>query len=252
MDRIGLTIAFILQTAWVFFIGLQIALTALWALPTADRTKGSIAANAVLTAGALFLALLSYAEHTRSVKPSLIINAYLLLSIIFDIARVRTLWLRSINSFNDGIAIVTTVALGAKVVLAFLEAIEKRSILRHEFAGYPPEATAGLYNKATFWWLNPLFKNGFSNTLSVEDLSVLDKELSSERLLALFEERWSKGDHQSKIFFWISTNLLVFQSNQSRPIPCNPRPSRQPNILFWQRSPLGPASWLSTSASLFF
>jgi hypothetical protein len=28
----------------------------------------------------------------------------------------------------------------------------------------------------------------------VEDLFVLDKEMSSERLLALFEERWSKGN----------------------------------------------------------
>lgn len=184
----------------MFFTGLQIALTALWALPSADGTSASIATNAVLAVGALFLILLSYAEHTRSVKPSLILNAYLLISILFDIAKVRTLWLRSINSFNDGIAIVTTVSLGAKLMLAFLEAIEKRNILKHEFADYPPEATAGFYNKATFWWLNPLFKNGFSNTLSVEDLSVLDKELSSERLLALFEERWSKGNHILFIF----------------------------------------------------
>lgn len=83
-------------------------MTALWALPSADGTKASIATNAVLAVGALFLVLLSYAEHTRSVKPSLILNAYLLVSLLFDIARVRTLWLRSINSFNDGIAIVTT------------------------------------------------------------------------------------------------------------------------------------------------
>lgn len=159
-----------------------------------------------MAVGALFLVLLSYTEHTRSVKPSLILNAYLLVSLLFDIAKVRTLWLRSTNSFNDGIAIVTTVSLGAKLLLAFLEAIEKRNILKHEFADYPPEATAGLYNKATFWWLNPLFKNGFSNILSVEDLSVLDKELSSERLLALFEERWSKGKLHCVQYFKSVTN----------------------------------------------
>ncbi|KAJ5098890.1 hypothetical protein N7532_005891 [Penicillium argentinense] len=185
------------QTAWVFFIGLQIAQTALWALPGADRTRASIATNAVLTAGALFLSVLSYAEHTRSVKPSLILNAYLFCSLLFDIAKTRTLWLRSVDSFNNGIAIVTTVAVGAKVVLALLEAIEKRSILSTEYQGYPPEATAGFYNKATFWWLNPLFKNGFFNVLSVEDLAPLDKELSSERLLALFEEQWSKVKSKS-------------------------------------------------------
>lgn len=182
-----------MQAAWLFFIGLGIAQTALWALPAADKTKASIATNAVITVGALMLCTLSYAEHTRSVRPSFILNTYLLCSLLFDIARVRTLWLRAIDGFNEVIAIVTTVAVGSKLLLVVLEAIEKRHILKTEFAGYPPEATAGFYNRSLFWWLNPLFKNGFSNFLSVEDLSVLDKELSSERLLAMFEERWSKG-----------------------------------------------------------
>ncbi|KAJ5599382.1 hypothetical protein N7450_000449 [Penicillium hetheringtonii] len=195
-------------TTWIFFIGLQIALTALWALPNAARTKASIASSAVLTVGAVLLALLSYAEHTRSVKPSLILNAYLFCSLLFDIAHTRTLWLRSIDNFNDGIAIVTTVSVGAKFLLAFLEAVEKRSILKHEFT----EATAGFYNKATFWWLNPLFKNGFRNLLSVEDLAVLDKELSSERLLALFEERWTKVKSKSP-------NTLQWQSFRATKAP---------------------------------
>lgn len=98
------------------------------------------------------------------------------------------------DSFNDVIATVTTVALGVKLLLVILEAVEKRSILKSEFQGYPPEATAGFYSKAVFFWLNPLFKVGFSNHISVEDLFVLDKELSSERLLAIFEEQWSKGE----------------------------------------------------------
>lgn len=165
----------------------------LWALPSADGTKASLATNAILTIGVLFLATLSYAEHARSVRPSFILNAYLFCSLLFDIARTRTLWLRSANSFNDIIATVTTVSLGVKALLVVLEAVEKRHILESDFQGYPPEATAGLYNQAVFYWLNPLFKNGFSNFLSIEDLFALDKELSSERLLAIFEERWNKG-----------------------------------------------------------
>lgn len=177
----------------MFFLGLQIAQTVLWALPGADRTSASIASNALLSAGTVFLAVLSYAEHTRSVRPSFILNSYLLCSLLFDAARARTLWLRYTDTFNEAIALVSTVAVGAKVLLVLLEAVEKRSILKTEFAGYPPEATAGFYNRSLFWWLNPLFRVGYSNVLSVRDLFVLDKELSSERLLALFEERWSKG-----------------------------------------------------------
>lgn len=159
----------------------------------------SLPTNAILAVGVLGLMALSYAEHTRSVRPSFILNAYLFCSLLFDIARTRTLWLRSADSFNDTIATVTSVALGAKLLVVILEAVEKRSILKSEFQGYPPEATAGFYSRAVFYWLNPLFKLGFNSHLSVEDLFVLDKELSSERLLAIFEEQWSRGKfNQSK------------------------------------------------------
>jgi hypothetical protein len=163
-------------------------------MPAADRTTASIAANAILTVGVLALGLLSYAEHTHSVRPSFILNTYLFCSLLFDIARSRTLWLRRVDSFNEIIAIVTTVAVAVKLVLFVLEAVEKRNILKSEYAGYPPEATAGFYSRAVFWWLNPLFKIGFTGFLRVDDLSVLDKQLSSERLLAKFEETWSKGN----------------------------------------------------------
>lgn len=182
------------QGAWLALLGLQIAQIALWALPAADSTKSSVPANVILTIGVLALALLSYAEHTRSVRPSFILNTYLLCSLLFDIARSRTLWLRSVDAFNNTLAIVATVAVGVKLLLFVLEAVEKRHILKSEYAGYPPEATAGFYNRAVFWWLNPLFKIGFTGVLRVEDLFALDKELSSERLLARFDEKWSKGN----------------------------------------------------------
>lgn len=182
------------QAAWLALLGLQIAQTALWALPAADSTKTSVPANVILTIGVLALALLSFAEHTRSVRPSFILNTYLFCSLLFDIARSRTLWLRSVDAFNNILAIVATVAVGVKFVLFALEAVEKRHILKSEYTGYPPEATAGFYNRAVFWWLNPLFKIGFTGVLRVEDLFLLDKELSSERLLARFDEKWSKGN----------------------------------------------------------
>ncbi|KAG0155381.1 hypothetical protein PDIDSM_06070 [Penicillium digitatum] len=170
--------------AWLGLLGLQIAQIALWALPAADSTKASVQANVILTIGVFALVLLSYAEHTRSVRPSFILNTYLFCSLLFGIARARTLWLRSVDTFNDTLAILATAVVGVKLLLFVLEAVEKRHILKPEYAGYPPEATAGFYNRAMFWWLNPLFKIGFTGVLRVEDLFVLDKELSSERLLA--------------------------------------------------------------------
>ncbi|CAG8213587.1 unnamed protein product [Penicillium olsonii] len=183
---------FLKLVAWVALFVLQIVQAVLWARPAADRTDASVPANALLTVGVFALGLLSYAEHMRSVKPSFILNTYLFCSLLFDIARSRTLWLRSEDSYNTTIAIITTVAVGVKALLFLLEAIEKKHVLKPEYAGYPPEATAGFYNRAMFWWLNPLFKVGFKGALRVEDLFQLDKELSSERLLTRFSAKWEK------------------------------------------------------------
>lgn len=212
------------KTAWLALLALQIAQTALWALPAADSTKTSLPASVILAIGILALGLLSYAEHTRSVRPSFILNTYLFCSLLFDIARSRTLWLRSRDTFNDTIAIVTTVAVGVKLALFVLEAVEKRHILKSEYAGYPPEATAGFYNRAVFWWLNPLFKIGFTGVLRVDDLFFLDKELSSERLLTYFEEKWSKG----KCVFYL---IAAFRSVN---FPFYSVSTKSPNSLQWE------------------
>lgn len=143
-------------------------------------------------------------------KPSFILNTYLFCSLLFDIARSRTLWLRSEDSFNDKIAILTTIAVGVKLVLFVLEAVEKRRILKSEYADYPPEATAGFYNRAMFWWLNPLFKAGFNGALRVDDLFTLDKGLSSERLLSRFEEKWTKGNRfRVSSITWFTNSISV-------------------------------------------
>ncbi|KAF7594114.1 hypothetical protein BBP40_010113 [Aspergillus hancockii] len=195
-------------TTWIVFGAFQLTLIALWSLPTADRTQASIAVNAVIAAGVLFLGLLSYAEHNFSVTPSLLLNIYLFITLLFDIAKVRTLWLRELAGINKTIATLTSVAVGVKVLLLLLETVEKRRILKPAYAQYPPEATGGLFNKYFFWWLNPLFKSGYSRLLAVDDLFVLDKQLSSKRLHDALETVWNRGSKSSllldtfKTFKW--------------------------------------------------
>ncbi|GAT29334.1 ABC multidrug transporter [Aspergillus luchuensis] len=96
--------------------------------------------------------------------------------------KTRTLWLRHPEGINQVIAIITSVGAGLKVLLLILEATEKRYILRHPYQNYPPEALAGIYNRSFFWWLNSLFRRGFSKVLGVDDLFALDKQLESKRL----------------------------------------------------------------------
>jgi ATP-binding cassette subfamily C (CFTR/MRP) protein 1 len=143
-------------------------------------------------ATALFC-LLSYYEHTRSVRPSFLLNVYLFLTLLFDIARCRTLWLRDPSAYGHTIAVLFSISVGSKTVLVLLEALEKTWILRPNYKDYPPEATASTYNRSFFWWLNSLFVKGFSSLLRLDQLFVVDKDMLSERVHAKMEEAWSKG-----------------------------------------------------------
>ena len=181
------------QTAWTALTFAQAALVALWSLPSATRTRASIATNSATTAGVFLLGFLSYAEHNLSVKPSSLLGFYLFCSLLFDGAKVRTLWLRDLGGMNHTITILTSVALGVKLLLFILENVEKRSILKRKYSEYPPEATSGVFNRFFFWWLIPVFRAGFSKILAIDDLFTLEKKLKSERLSNTLETSWQKG-----------------------------------------------------------
>ncbi|KAL1981958.1 hypothetical protein VTN96DRAFT_1970 [Rasamsonia emersonii] len=170
----------------------QLALLTLWTLPSSERTRASIPIQAVTLAATLVFSLLSYYEHTRAVRPSFLLDVYLFFTLVFDVARSRTLWLRQTDDYNKTIAIVFTVAVGLKLVALLLESVEKRWILRSEYKAYPPEATASIFTRSFFWWLNPLLARGFSKLLSVDDLFFLDKQLLSERVHSRMEAAWAK------------------------------------------------------------
>ena len=160
------------------------------ARPTPLKTKASVTATVLGFIGALVQWLLSYIEHARTVRPSSILDTYLFLSLLFDIARARTFWLR-----QDGyaIAVVFTTGVCVKSINLVLEAIEKRSILLAPYKDYPPEVTSSIFSKCFFSWQIPLFRKGFSSTLTVDDLFILDKHLSSDYLQAVLQSAWEKG-----------------------------------------------------------
>ena len=189
------------QSAWVVLATLQLAALILWALPSAARTRVTLVAVALTLVSTLGLCLLSYAEHTRAVKPSSLINTYLLATLLFDITHARTLWLRAADHVNHNIAYISTAAVVIKSVVLILEALDKRRSLRPEYQAYPPEATSSIYNRSFFWWLNPLFWQGFSRDLVVDDLFVLDKHLQASYCYARFQAAWKSREYLVLSFF---------------------------------------------------
>ena len=99
-----------------------------------------------------------------------------------------------------------TISVVVKAALVIVEAIEKKHILREKWTDSTPESTAGFYNQALFWWLNPLFLKGYSKTLEVEELYRLDKHLSSRylypRVRAAWEDLGIKKKHSLLLIFF--------------------------------------------------
>ncbi|KAE9376415.1 ABC transporter-like protein [Stipitochalara longipes BDJ] len=151
------------------------------------RTSASIPAAVLALVAALSLSGLSYFEHTRNIRPSTIINAYLLLTLPFDAAQLRTRWLRGDDLAASGVA---SSVLAIKLLVLISEAIEKRKILSTPYTDSSPEATSGLYSRGVFWWLNSLFRLGFRNVVNEDDLFTVDRDLKSEALGTRFDRHW--------------------------------------------------------------
>ncbi|CCD53931.1 similar to ABC transporter [Botrytis cinerea T4] len=187
---------------------LQIALLASWIVSQGQQTLVSIPAAVLSVIATIGLAALSNLENNRSIRPSLVICTYLLLSTLLDIAQTRTLWLQHGNTASS--ALFTSSVL-AKAVLLCLEAFEKRSFLKDPYNRYPPEALAGVINASLFWWLNILIQNGHRNLLSLGDLFDTDQALSSSSLETKMQNAWQKQSRNGKysLLFAILTSFKV-------------------------------------------
>lgn len=136
---------------------MQTAILILHTLNARLRTRLTLAAASFDLVDAVGLCLLSHTEHLYSVRPSTLINAYLLLTLPFDVARSRTLWL---DGATRSVAAMFTSTIAVKVIILVAEAIEKRPILLEKYRHTSPEVTSGIYSRSFFWWLNNLMTTG--------------------------------------------------------------------------------------------
>ena len=161
----------------------------LWLRHRGPQNRAALPAAALTLAGSIILAVLSTFEHMRTIRPSWLLNVYLMLTMVFDIARSRSY---SLSPDLDSIATVFTSRVAIKLIVAIIEARPKRRLLLSQFADCPPEAISGPYRRSLFWWLNSLFKEGYSKSLTVDDLFHLDKHLQSDYLHHLLGSSWDK------------------------------------------------------------
>lgn len=174
-------------------ICLQLTLLVLSSVTTKPHTSVSIAASTISLLCYFALAYLSYTEHIRTLRPSTLISVYLIFSIIFDGAQVRTLWLLSDSSSND-LASVFTATFTSKILLLVFEVTEKRSLLDGQYRDSPTESTSGIINRSVFWWLNSLLWRAYNLVISSDDLTRIDEELAARRLLHRLQRAWDSRE----------------------------------------------------------
>jgi ATP-binding cassette subfamily C (CFTR/MRP) protein 1 len=133
--------------------------------------------------------VLSWFEHNRAIRPSTLLNLYLLFSLVFDAVQVRTLYLRHDDSTILGLF---TASIGLKLVLLLLEAKSKRGYLKPPYNRFSPETTNGIFDYSFFWWLLPVLTTGFKKILTLDDLFTTDQELLSESLQNQMQSSWNK------------------------------------------------------------
>lgn len=176
------------------YIGLQATLLAQFAR-LGHRSSASIASTTLSLTSGLSLALLSHLEHAKSIRPSFVITSYLIVTILFDIARVRTQWLLK---DTDGVAATLSASLAVKIALLTLEAIEKRRLLIGNDREYAPESTSGPFSRGFFLWLNSLLLSGFGKVLSLADLPSISEKLNSRALAKDLSATWDKCNQKKR------------------------------------------------------
>ncbi|PHH89568.1 hypothetical protein CDD83_5759 [Cordyceps sp. RAO-2017] len=181
--------------SYAIYVVFQVALLALWLARGVPQTRLTVACLALTIAGYLALALASYVEHVRSLRPSTQLSVYLSISILLDLARIRTLFYMPDGRDLGGLLVGSLLV---KVLIFSLETTEKRALLRPDWKDASPEDTSGFYNRALFIWLNQVFRRGFRTLLTVSSLTPLDDELLTASNPSALIERWDKASKSSE------------------------------------------------------
>ncbi|KAF5617327.1 major facilitator family transporter [Fusarium sp. NRRL 25303] len=171
------------MTMIAIYACLQTALLVLWCRQ--NSTKTAIAEPVLGLIESFVLATLSFVEHRNSRKPSKLIGAFLVITIILDIALVRTFWIRSMHS----IAGVFTASFVIKTILLVLEEMPKTPLSDKEKIH---ETASGAINRSFFWWLNALFLQGHRTILETEDLQAIDSKFDTDHVSAPLEKQWER------------------------------------------------------------
>lgn len=148
---------------------------------TSSVLKGYFVAATVLELiVAVGIGATSFLEHSRTLRPSVLLNLYQPTWLLIYIAQTRTLWFIS-ASYQDGVytRVFTTVTALIAVGL-ILELKTKSAWLLPTTEKHSVEAFISVYSIGLVLWFCPFVVFASKNVLKQSDLPVLDTELSAQ------------------------------------------------------------------------
>ncbi|KLO96043.1 Uncharacterized protein LW93_10925 [Fusarium fujikuroi] len=198
--------------AIITYVGLQIALLIQVGMGSFHVTLIFIASSVLNLVAALAMVMISYTDHNRSPRPSIILNTFLFLTLLFDIAQSRTLFLLSESTPEITYSAVFTTSLAVKIVILFLETKSKNKWITWDRDEHSPEETSSIFSLGVLSWLNSIFLRGYKSTLSMDDLYPLDVALHSkqlhDRFLANMDYSKLKGDSYGLVKVLVKTLIV--------------------------------------------
>ncbi|KAH8881646.1 P-loop containing nucleoside triphosphate hydrolase protein [Thozetella sp. PMI_491] len=183
-------------------IVLQIALVALWGSDATARTRLTLAAGLLSVLSTLTLFVLSILEHSRDIKPSAIIQTFLLMTALLDVARVRTEWF-----MVDGITVASlfTATFALRLLILAVESVPKVPYILVDVSDQCPREYSGIFGRSLMTWVLPLFRDGYKRNLSLEELFPVEHSLRGNRLADQLQAVWSKEDQSKKHTLFYAT-----------------------------------------------
>ncbi len=124
---------------------LTLALLVLTAAHSRTVTPLLVASTSLSFVAALCICVISFLEHGRSPRPSVLLSGYLPLTLLFDITQTRSLWLSAQSSDDFAFVKIFTAALAVKVVMIALESRHKTKWLHWDWKDHSPEETSGFW-----------------------------------------------------------------------------------------------------------
>lgn len=156
-------------------------------------TPFSLSSDALNVIAALAAIFLSYLEDQRSVNPSSLLVLYLSAESILSLPRLRSLW---ILSSAATCTIVWTFVVILNFAALILESLRKVGFLKASEKNVTTEEICGFWGRSFYIWILPLFKQGYSTVLTLDNMGQIDQELQGKFAHERLELVWRSGEQR--------------------------------------------------------